>query len=104
MKNFQVAANSGPQIGDHYSRIYDMMVGDTFYDCVIIPIHQLTFYEDLIQAYAEDGLDIGDLAFGIRYRRYSDDMGDVESYEDEDDSYGETSFIVAELDDILFQK
>lgn len=104
MKNFQIAAKSRPQIGKRYSCIYDTIVGDSFYDCIIIPKYELSFYDELIEAYAEDGLDVSDIAFGIRYKKYEDDAGEYEVYDDAGDSFGETSFIFAELDDILFQE
>jgi hypothetical protein len=101
MKNFQVS-NSTPEIGDRYSRIYDKIVGDTFYDCMIVPIKHLSFYDDLVEAYEEDGLSLEDIAFGIRYSKYVDDLGEVESFDS--DSYGETTFVNAELEDIIFEK
>jgi hypothetical protein len=104
MTNFQVSTKTEPQIGDRYSCIYDLMVGDAFYDCIIIPIYELSFYDDLIQSYTEDGLDVSNIAFGIRYKKYEDETGEYEVYDDADDSFGETSFIFTELDDILFQK
>jgi hypothetical protein len=102
MKNFNIS-KSYPRIGDRYSVIYDAVVGDTFYDCIIVPIEQLSFYEDLRDSYRDQGMNINDLAFGIRYSKYVDELGEIEGFP-EYESYGETSFAHAELEDIVFHK
>jgi len=101
MRNFDIAKKH-PNIGDRYSIIYDSYTGDTFYNCEIISIKDLTFYEDLVDKYNdEDGLELNDIAFGIRYTKYTDPYDTVEQF-DGYDSDGETCFNHDELDDIIF--
>lgn len=90
-----------PVIGQYYSKIEDANMHELFYDCTIIPVTELSYYEDLLYSQDEDD-DISDIAFGIRYRGYEDldDPSVSERFED----YEETHFHKDELDFLIFFK
>lgn len=86
-----------PIIGKRYSKIADIGNGETFYNCVIIPLNKLSYYDELAQEIFEDDEDISDYVFGITFERYVDeDNHDNEIYTPDD--LGETHFTVEDLD------
>lgn len=91
-----------PVIGESYSKIIDTDLNEAFYDCVIIPISELTYYDELIDLSNDDGADLGDLAFGIRYKGYEDLDDPMES--DRYEEYEEAHFEKDELDYLVFYK
>ena len=101
-----------PVIGQYYSKIEDADMREIFYDCTIIPITELSYYEDLQYSDSydeydgddEDGdiINIDDIAFGVRYKGY-EDMDDP-SVSERFDDYEETHFRKDELDFLIFSK
>lgn len=105
-----------PVIGQYYSKIEDADMREIFYDCTIIPITELSYYEDLQYSGADDVdvdvdadideygdiINIDDIAFGVRYKGY-EDMDDP-SVSERFDEYEETYFRKDELDFLIFSK
>lgn len=91
-----------PVIGQSYSKIVDPDLNEAFYDCTIIPISELSYYEDLVESSNEEGFDMDELAFGIRYKGYEDLDDPMES--DRYEEYEETHFEKDEIDYLIFYK
>lgn len=93
-----------PVIGQHYSKIEDADMREIFYDCTIIPVTELSYYEDLIYTSDDDDDDddVSSIAFGIRYKGY-EDLDDPMVSERFDD-YEEAHFKTDELEYLIFSK
>jgi len=91
-----------PVIGQYYAKIEDVDMREVFYDCTIIPVTELSYYDDLVSSQDDEDDDIDDVAFGIRYKGYEDldDSTVSERFED----YEETHFQKDELDFLIFSK
>jgi len=93
-----------PVIGQYYSKIEDADMREIFYDCTIIPITDLSYYEDLKYSsdVDEDEGDLEDIAFGIRYKGY-EDMDDS-SVSERFEEYEETHFHKDKIDFLILSK
>lgn len=93
--------NTKPVIGARYSKIVDHGNGETFYNCTIIPLSKLSYYNDLLSDIADDDDDLDDYAFGITFQTYVDnDSNETEEFDTDD--LGETHFTYDDVDDSTF--
>ena len=88
-----------PIIGERYRKVIDIDMRETFYDCQLLPIEELSYYTDMAEDSTED--ELKNYAFAMTFTSYIDnDSKETDSFDEPEDTY----FTKDEIPNLIFIK